>query len=385
MEGSLLIDVSRLMARFSDGRKPTGIDRVCLAYLARYGARSQAVMQKGGWRRIAPYGESQALFSLMLDPDKSFFRKAALIVARACMPPWPSQEGRGRPYLNPGHTGMDRAGMAAWLRRTGQKPVFMVHDLIPVTNPEYCRAGERERHVARLRNLLGVGAGVLANSEFTLDQLTRFARDENVPLPEMAVAPLAPGLAARPAEQAPLPHPYFVVVGTIEPRKNHLMLLKVWQRLIESMGSETPHLVVIGQRGWHYESVVDLMENSGPLRGFVHELGNCSDSQLATWLGHARAMVFPSLAEGYGIPLVESLMLGTPVIASTLPVFREIAGEIPDYLDPLDEAGWAQAARDYAQPGSERRQAQVKRIAGFVTPTWDIHFERVEALLDRLQ
>jgi glycosyltransferase involved in cell wall biosynthesis len=226
---------------------------------------------------------------------------------------------------------------------------------------------------------------VVTNSQCTLDELERFAHAEGVTLPPAVVAPLAPALGARPDGVAPLNHPYFVVVGTIEPRKNHLLLLNLWRALVAEMGKDAPHLVVIGQRGWDCENVVDLLERSEPLQGVVHELNDCADAELATYLAHARALLFPSFAEGYGIPLVESLMLGTPVIANGLPVFREVAGNIPDYVDASDETGWARAVRDYLQPASTRRQSQLQRMEHFVTPTWERHFERVESLLERIQ
>src|SRR4029453_3979761 len=139
MEGSLLIDISRLMGRTNRGLLPTGVDRVCLAYISHFADRAQAVIQREGWRRILPYGHSQELFALLQSPGSSFFLDAARIIARACVPPWPSQEGGGPIYFNPGPSGLDDDGMAAWLSRTRQRPVFMVHDLIPLTNPEYCR------------------------------------------------------------------------------------------------------------------------------------------------------------------------------------------------------------------------------------------------------
>lgn len=386
MDGSLLIDISRLMGRASRGRLPTGIDRVCLAYIEHFGARAQAVVQWGAWRRIAPYEASQELFALVRTPGERFRSAAARIIARACVPPWPSQEGGGRVYFNHGHSGLDDEGLAAWLRRTRQRPVFMVHDLIPVTHPEYCRPGDRERHLARMGLMLRTGAGLLTNSEATAIELRRFAGAQGLPLPPVEAAPLAPArLATAPLGPPPLARPYFVVVGTIEPRKNHWLLLHLWRDLVAELGPEAPHLVVIGQRGWECENVVDLLERCESLHGYVHELAGCSDETLATYLAHARALLFPSFAEGYGMPLVEALMLGTPAIASRLAVFPEFAGAIPEYLDPLDGPAWAQAVRDYARPDSARRAAQLERLRGFVTPTWQRHFERVECLLEQLR
>jgi glycosyltransferase involved in cell wall biosynthesis len=385
MDASLLIDISRLLARASRGRLATGVDRVCLAYVERYGPRAQAVLQWHGWRRIAPYGASQELFALLRKPDASFRGKATRVIAHACLPPWPSQDGRGRIYFNHGHSRIERPGLAAWLRRTRQRPVYMVHDLIPLTHPEYCRPGERERHTARLRALLSSAAGVLTNSQSTADQLRAFAEASGLPLPPLQPAPLAPAALHCAANTAPpLAHPYFVVLGTIEPRKNHWLLLHLWRSLVEQLGADAPHLVVIGQRGWECENVVDLLERCDALRGVVHELPACSDEVLAAYLAHARALLFPSFAEGYGLPLMEALRLGTPAIASELPIFREIAGGVPDYLDPLDGAGWMQAIREYTADYSPRREAQLRRLQDFDCPTWDRHFGHVDALLERL-
>jgi glycosyltransferase involved in cell wall biosynthesis len=84
------------------------------------------------------------------------------------------------------------------------------------------------------------------------------------------------------------------------------------------------------------------------------------------------------------MPLVEALALGVPVIASDLAVFREIAGDIPEYIDPLDGVRWAEQVMAYAQPDSRERAAQLQRIEHFKTPTWGEHFVKVDGLLARL-
>lgn len=384
MQRSLLIDVSRLVVRAGRGRLPTGVDRVCLAYLERLGHRAQAVLRWRGWCRIAPYAESQQLFALLGERRPDFLRRAAKLIARSVSRPAP-QAMQGRLYVNAGHSGLGEAGLSRWLQRSGSRPVFMVHDLIPLTHPEYCRPGERDKHAARMDMLLRSGHAIIANSQTTLDQLRTFARDRQMPVPPAVAAPLAPPpLRFDPRSEPPLQQPFFVVIGTIEPRKNHWMLLHVWRELVGELGERAPHLVVIGQRGWECENVVDLLERCEPLRGKVHELSSCTDDRLASYLGHARALLFPSFAEGYGLPLVEALMLGTPAIASSLASFREVAGAVPDYLHPLDGRAWLQAVRDYAAEHHPRRLAQLGRMRDFRVPTWDEHFMRVEALLEDL-
>jgi len=163
------------------------------------------------------------------------------------------------------------------------------------------------------------------------------------------------------------------------------MLLQLWECLVERLGSDTPKLVIIGQRGWDIENVVELLEHSVHLKGYVYEYPSCSDADLVTYLHHAQALLFPSFVEGYGMPLVEALSHGVPVIASDLEVFREIADDIPEYLDPLDSKGWSDMVMEYAKSDSHLRNEQLKRIEHFKTPTWADHFAKVDALLEQVQ
>lgn len=227
------------------------------------------------------------------------------------------------------------------MARRNARSVFMVHDLIPLTHPEYCRPGVDASHRARIHTALRHASGLISNSQATYDELANEARQASLPLPPVVVAPLAPAVEPHPPSPPPIEAPYFVMLSTIEPRKNHWFMLHVWRRLVEQMGETAPKLVIIGRRGWECENVVDMLERCATIRGAVIEESDCSDERLHAWLQHARALVFPSFVEGYGMPLVEALMLGVPVLASDLPVFHEIASDIPDYLAPPGRTGMA--------------------------------------------
>ena len=385
MKAEVFIDISRLLRRALRGRLPTGVDRVCLAYVARWGERAQAVLLMGNWRRVLAYRESQALFALLLAPPPELAFRMAHVLARAFLPPWPAQKTAGKLGFYLGHSGVEGRGFAQWLGATGQKPIYFVHDLIPIRNPEYCRAGEQALHVRRMQTMLQTGAAVIGNSQFTLDAMADFARCRVLPMPPAVVARLAPAplLLGEFGQTAPLSQPYFVVLGTIEPRKNHLLLLNVWRELVQRLGNACPHLVVIGQRGWECENVLDMLERCEVIRPFVHEVAACPDAELARYLRHTQALLFPSFVEGYGMPLVEALMLGTPVVASNLSVFREIAGDIPDFLNPVDGIGWGQAVLDYTETAGARRTAQLQRLQGYSVPTWEQHFAQVDCMLEQ--
>jgi glycosyltransferase involved in cell wall biosynthesis len=375
----VLLDVTRLIWRRWVGRLPTGIDRVCLAYLEHYRSNAQAVIQSSGFRRILGEKASDRLFKLLLHPRQNIRRDLALFHAREGMRPDARLPGRGRLYLNVGHTALQKPSFVEWTRAADVRPIFMVHDLIPITHPEYCRAGEAERHGLRVRNMLASAVGIIGNSQATLDSLAAFAREVSAPTPAMIAASLGTDLkqGAGGAPSAP-ERPTFVMLGTIEARKNHLLLLKIWARLVHAHGPHAPRLLVIGQRGWECEQVVDLRERRVPLQDALVEIGACSDAALDSHLRGARALLFPSLVEGYGLPLIEALASGTPVIASDLPVFREIGQGVPDFLDPLDGPAWQTAILDYAQADSPMRAAQIARIAAYRAPDWDGHFASVD-------
>ncbi|MEI6335305.1 MAG: glycosyltransferase family 1 protein [Methylococcaceae bacterium] len=380
----MLIDVTRLLDRRMQGRLPTGVDRVSLEYVRHFGDRSSALVRFAGqWIELSRR-DSDRIFEALLSPDGVFNHLIRRAVAKAFPLSVGQRFSKPRFLLNTGHSGLEKMDYGHRLQRSGLKPLFFVHDLIPLTHPEYCRPGESDRHRARMNTMLGTGHGVIANSAATLEELATYAQANGLPTPPAVVALLAPAQFPDPVAGSPLSKPYFVMLGTIEPRKNHWLLLQLWRQLIERFGDATPRLVIIGQRGWECENVVDLLERCEVLKGFVFEHSTCPDTELTSWLLHAQALLFPSFTEGYGMPLVEALTLGVPVIASDLPVFREIAGDIPEYINPLDGKRWGQLIIEYAQPNSQVRLSQYQRMAGFVAPTWNAHFEQVEALMERL-
>lgn len=354
-----------------------------LEYIRHYADRARAVLTLGPFSSVLSRSDSERAFRMLLDPQTNPLQRLRLIM-KAYLGWWVSPDVMGCIVFNTSHTGLERANYASRLRRRGARPVFFVHDLIPVTHPEYCRRGERERHMVRMRTAVATGRGIIVNSQDTLAALGRFCHEMELQIPPAVVAPLATSLPQTQLGPRPIAGPYFVVVGTIEPRKNHWLLLQLWRNLIERSGEAAPRLAVIGRRGWECENVVDLLERCRQLNGVVSERGACSDAELATYLRHAQALLIPSFAEGYGIPVAEALALGVPVIASDLPAFREIAGNIPEYADPLDGRRWMELIIEYADPRSGRRAAQLDRIADFRATTWEHHLKTVDAFLQRL-
>lgn len=379
----ILIDITRLVGRKLDGLLPTGVDRVSLAYIAHYQHKARAIVRFAGRSLVFSHDDSRALFAVLLDVTTMSPITIKWLVGRALAFPRKATSS-GSFLFNTGHSGLEKPAYAAQLAVQDVSPIFFVHDLIPISFPEYCREGELQKHIVRMNTVLDIGAGVICNSIFTQDALTSYALGRNRHMPPTVTALLAPAHLPAPSETRLENAPYFVMLSTIEGRKNHWMILQVWRKLVEHFGAAAPKLVLIGRRGWECENTFNLLDRAIDLKSHVIELAGCSDQELATWLRHARALLFPSFVEGYGMPLVEALDNGIPAIASDLSVFKEIAGDVPEYVDPIDGHGWVRHIIDYSRDDSPQRQAQLTRISTFNAPTWVTHFEIVDAFLERL-
>lgn len=381
----LRLDLTRLIWR-TRFHTPSGIDRVELEYARHFLARgdSQFVIRAGvlGGRLLNSAQVAGLLDWLVQAWDEggegSLARSAAMLAGSSKMPAGPALA------LIPSHQNWHRPTWLRHVKGQGGKLVLFLHDTIPVDHPEYAREGGAARHAQRLDNALELADALLINSVATATALSRYVapgsirqRVEVVPLGTLA--PVAPDPTfAHPRK------PYFVCLGTIEPRKNHLLLLHVWRAMAERHDAEIPHLVIVGRRGWENEQVLDLLERNPAVRCHVSEYNELGDSALASLLDGASALLMASFAEGFGMPVNEALARGVPVIASNLAVFRETAGEIPLYLDSLDGPGWERAVLAYARSGSSERQAQLERLKGWQAPDWFTHFKVVDRLLGEL-
>ena len=383
----IVIDTSRLIGRRLRGRLPTGIDRVAQAYLAHFGSRARAALSVGSRAFVLSAPASQQLFDTLLSPAPKPPVLRALVNGALRTPMRPDVAGQW--FLNTGHTGLHRPGYEAMLGALRVRPLYVIHDLIPLTHPQFCREPEARLHARRMAVALRTGAALVCNSRATWEGLDAFAARQGLPMPPASVAllgtdPMGADAIAAARAQRPLARPYLLMVGTIEPRKNHLLMLQVWQRLVRERGEAAPTLVLIGQQGWECEHVMRLLERAPELREHVMQLRHCTDPALQRWIAHAQALLFPSFAEGFGLPVLEALQMGVPVIAADLPVYREFAGELPEYLDPLDAAGWQVAIAAYADSGDRRRQRRIEALAGFIGPSWANHFDRVDDLMHRV-
>lgn len=382
---AIVLDISRLLSRVRHST-PSGVDRVEMAYarglLDAHGRKLAfgAVHPTGVYGRI-PYDTALAYLDLLESRWAESERQPQQLSLPAVLP-WmkrllPTARGVGSArvlvQVSPHHLHHPQK-VQRKLSREGARFVCMVHDLIPIEFPEYARPGGAALHARRMDTVARYANAVIVNSTATGASLTRWIDAHGLDVPPIHVALLGTeALASSPPQKDPQDKPFFVCVGTIEPRKNHLLLLHLWRRMAESLPPErVPRLVVIGRRGWENEQILDLLDRCPAIAPFVTEIRRCGDRELAGWIRGARALLMPSFTEGYGMPIAEALSVGTPVIASDIPAHREVGGNVPDYRDALNGPAWQEAILDHAQDGPLHR-AQVSRLNGFQAPDWRAH------------
>ncbi len=392
----IILDLSRLLSRVRH-QTPSGVDRVEMAYarglLARFGYRLEfaAVHPFGRYGRLSRTHTLRFLDAMEqrwatedgTATPRSF---ATVLPALVRLLPGRPIARDGSVYIQASPHHLTRAALVARiLRREKARFLCLVHDLIPIEYPEYARPDGAALHRKRIETVVRLADGIIANSIATAQSLEPWLRNTGRGT-ELRVALLGTHDINTPNIAEPNSgKPYFVCIGTIEPRKNHLLLLNLWRHMAETQPPHTiPRLVIVGRRGWENEQVVDMLERCVALRGHVEEVNGCSDQRMLGLLRGARALLLPSFAEGYGMPVAEALSVGTPVVCSDLPALREAGGGVPDFLDPLDGPTWKGHILDFLAAGP-RYAAQMDRLTLWRKPNWDDHIEIVCGMIHALQ
>lgn len=260
-------------------------------------------------------------------------------------------------------------------RRPG---VVTVHDLSFLRLPELFPPYKRAYLTALCRASVARALQIIAVSRQTADDLAeawRVDRGRVLVAPngvDGRFSPGTPAQALRFRQMRALPERYWLYLGTLEPRKNLSMLLDAFARWrqVAQPTEPLPHLVLAGGKGWYYETIFTQVAALG-LTEFVHFPGYVPDAELPEWYRAAELFLYPSRYEGFGLPVVEAMACGTPVICSNAPGVREVAGDAATQLAPDDVDGWVAAmALAATQPAylAKLRSAGIERAKQF---TWE--------------
>ncbi len=214
------------------------------------------------------------------------------------------------------------------------RAVLTIHDMVPFLMPEVSNAKTWWTHRA-FQSTVGRVKALIAVSQNTATDLLKVMPGLSTPISTIYEAPRP---AFRPLGLMPKPYPfdYYLAVGTLEPRKNLPMLLRAYRKATEAV-PDLPKLVIAGELGWKNDEFETLLADPW-LRERVQLAGYISDEDLLRHIQGAIALVYPSRYEGFGLPVVEAMACGTPVITSACSSLPEVGGNAVLYVDPGDEA-----------------------------------------------
>jgi glycosyltransferase involved in cell wall biosynthesis len=224
-------------------------------------------------------------------------------------------------------------------KANGLRFALLIYDLIPVRRPEWS-----DRLVVRafrrwIESSLPVCDTVFAISRATAADVEAYAREQGIALPGPVVTlPLGSELRQSPGTRSlrlPPPGSYALIVSTIEARKNHLLLFRVWRRLLDEMPREqVPTLVFAGRVGWLVADLMQQIANTDNLGGKLIIIESPSDAELAALYDGCLFTLFPSLFEGWGLPVTESLGFGKPCLIANRTSLPEAGGDLVRSFDP---------------------------------------------------
>ncbi len=425
------LDITRLATRiFRSG--PTGIDRVEYAYAKHmidlpgvvcvftapvfFGAiraeRAREILSRvarawrldattqddavfgalRGWldRPIDPNAAKPARFEAQKDwrlrlRDADFFPLRDIVRAETRLVRHVARDSQ-RMFFHCSHAQLDKPERFRWLEKSGVSSTFFLHDAIPIEFPEFCSPGAFDRHVRRLATVSAHASLAIVNSQDSRRAVAAALAERHMRTPDIEIVPLAVDEAFVQAGRAPPKPPatpYFVYVGTIEPRKNLLFLLAVWRRLVERHGERAPRLVIAGRRGWENENIVDVLERSHQLAPFLAEASDMTDAGLARLMADSAGLVSPSFTEGFGLPVVECLATGAPALISDIAAHREVGEGYALFADAIDGPAWVAALEKLMDGQSEFRRERLAKIATYRPLTWAEHVARARALMEQ--
>ncbi len=391
-----IIDVTRLTSRV--GRGPyTGVDRVELAYLEwclatgpdLFGfakvSDGYVLLDREGltefYKKLtgeAAWGKRdlRAIVGIKTPAPRgaaeSDLRRLATRKMNDILGPFRRFGVTGCKYLNVGHSNLTRAVLWGFAEAR-IAPVVFLHDVIPIEFPQFQRKGSQDAFAMKLGAMKDYANRIVTNSQ---DSLTKATKAMDGRYWGMSYAHLGIDVPTVADHVSGNVRPYFVTLGTIEPRKNHALLLEVWQDLIDTLPEDkVPDLHIIGQRGWENIDVITKLDR---LRDHprIHEDNNMDDDELWPLIAGSHGLLFPSFAEGFGLPSLEAAALNVPVICGDLAIHHELLGDYPVYANVNDGYLWKKTIIEQAEKRLEDlRNASATRMPPI--PTWNEHFARV--------
>ncbi len=382
---ALLFDVTDLVQYLLHHATLTGIQRVQVGILVQLLRLPHVppvhlvVFDEAG--RIGTLPTESVLDVLDATASASTTRPARVAALRSLLRAPPSHALRARDlFLTLGaYWAVPGAGRALQaLKRAGVVVGALVHDVLPVDAPEFFDAHTAQVSARGLAEMLAYADFLLTTTDFNRAALARLVDARRFDRLPIRVVPLARELAPARAPggtvlervRALASAPYVLCVGTLEVRKNPQYLFHLWKMLRESGRADVPRLVFAGRSGWLIRDFMEQLAASRHLDGCIDVIHDASDVELDFLYRHCLCTAFPSLAEGWGLPVSESLAYGKVCLCSSAGGIPEAGGAAADYVDPYNvRDGYAQLTRYLDDPAALRRRER-DIAARFQPRTW---------------
>jgi glycosyltransferase involved in cell wall biosynthesis len=269
-------------------------------------------------------------------------------------------------------------------RQIGFRLAGVIYDLIPEFYPQLYPDDFPQQHRTHMVSLISAANALLSISRATRNDVQRFCAQEHLPMPETRVFRLGDTLApvTPVAPETPLPKGDFILTVGLEWRKNGLLLYQML-KLAAQQGIRLPLLVIAGRPSWvkgDHELLTRLFSRDPDLRGQVRILTDLDDSRLIWLYQNCRFTIFPSLCEGWGLPVAESMRHGKLCLASSASSIPEVGGDLVEYASPYDPRGFLDLVCQYLDPQRlASREAAIR--AGYRPHDWDEAFAGFDKIL----
>lgn len=263
------------------------------------------------------------------------------------------------------------------LSKNGVQVVTLFYDIIPILIPHSYGPGFTEKYEGWFRGALASSDAAFSISANTRNDIIAYAKTNNLKCPDIFPVRLGDDLPI--SRQSPtqrileyIERPYILSVGTLEYRKNHILLLNAYRYMVDAEGYEPPRLLIVGKKGWLDHEIEYQVANDPRLSSRVFVLQGVSDVDLQHLYTNALFTVYPSIYEGWGLPVAESLCFGKPCIASGTSSMLEIAPGLVKHAHPFRLDEWVNAIRELADDPEKLKQATAKVQLGYKKTSWDI-------------
>lgn len=256
------------------------------------------------------------------------------------------------------------------------KVITLMYDLIPVLHPQFFDVGGQKLFVNYAFQAIRISDKIIAISNNTKKDIEAECKKSDLKSPPIIVVRLGddvqPKKSCAQATNLTFTDPYILCVGTIEIRKNHILIYQAYKYLIEKYGAtdKLPDMVIVGGKAWLTDDIYFQMSNDPQTSNKIHFITNCSDAELLSLYNGCLFTVYPSVYEGWGLPIAESLKYGKFCLASQTSSMPEIAGDLIEYFSPFDSSHFAELIWEYSTNPDMLAAKEEKILSDFKITEW---------------